>query len=359
MDVDLGGDVDVLMPEQLLNGIDIGTMSAQVSTIGVPQLVRGQDRHLWVCLVQSVHTPAELLRPAVRTVRLAILVREQIQTVVRQRADQLHRLEVQRQRAVAVPLGRIGGHDTVLECHRPAHAERPLPLVKVRPHQPEQLAAPQTGFQQQRDLRHGVAGERLGKLDLLIGQHLLFVFARRATERAVLRRVLPAQVVLNRALKESIQNRPHFLQPALRTFCFAGEVRLYVRRTNVAQPGRPEIGDQVSLDQTDIGQLVGVDVNKRLLVGAQPLARPVGKAAGGGYKGFAGTSRHLGGYAVFLGLLLGISKAHRAVKRLAQRLAVNVAAERDLVFVAVVLACRFFSRHNNKTPFLSREGVIK
>ena len=102
-----------------------------------------------------------------------------------------------------------------------------------------------------------------------------------------------------------------FLQPALRTFRLCGEVRLYVRRTNIAQPRRPEIGDQMTLDQTDIGQLIGVDVNERLLVG-------------GGHKGFTGTSRHLGGYAVLLGFLLRIGQTHRAVKGLAQRLAVNV-----------------------------------
>ena len=82
-----------------------------------------------------------------------------------------------------------------------------------------------------------------------------------------------------------------FLQPALRTFRLCGEVRLYVCRTNIAQPRRPEIGDQMTLDQTDIGQLIGVDVNERLLVG-------------GGHKGFTGTSRHLGGYAVLLGFFL-------------------------------------------------------
>ena len=240
----------------------------------------------------------------------------------------------------------------MLECHRPAHAERLLPLVKVRPHQPEQLAAPQTGFQQQRDLWHGVAGERLGKLDLLIGQHLFLVFARCAAERAVLRRVLPAQVVLDRALKESIQNRPHFLQTALRAFRLCGEVRLYVRRTNVAQPGRAEIGDQVPLDQTDIGQLVGVDVNERLLVGAQPLARPVGKVAGGRHKRLSGACRHLGGDAVLLGFALRVRQAHRAVKRLAQRFAMHIAPERQLVLPALVLACRLFSWHKNN-PFLT------
>ena len=121
-----------------------------------------------------------------------------------------------------------------------------------------------------------------------------------------------------------------FLQPALRTFRLCGEVRLYVRRTNIAQPRRPEIGDQMTLDQTDIGQLIGVDVNERLLVG-------------GGHKGFTGTSRHLGGYAVHLGFLLRIGQTHRAVKGLAQRLAVNVAPECQLVLVAVVLAGWLFS----------------
>ena len=137
-----------------------------------------------------------------------------------------------------------------------------------------------------------------------------------------------------------------FLQPALQTFRPCGEVRLYVRRTNIAQPRRPEIGDQMTLDQTDIGQLIGVDVNERLLVG-------------GGHKGFTGTSRHLGGYAVLLGFLLRIGQTHRAVKGLAQRLAVDIAADGDLVLEPFVLTCWLFSWHNNKTPFLSREGVIK
>ena len=66
-----------------------------------------------------------------------------------------------------------------------------------------------------------------------------------------------------------------FLQPALQTFRPCGEVRLYVRRTNIAQPRRPEIGDQMTLDQTDIGQLIGVDVNERLLVGGGTKASPV------------------------------------------------------------------------------------
>lgn len=87
MDVDFGGDVDVLMSEQLLNGIDVGSMPAQVSTVGVAQLVRGQDRHLWVRFVQAAHAPAELLRPAVRAVRLAVRIGEQVQAVVRQRVD--------------------------------------------------------------------------------------------------------------------------------------------------------------------------------------------------------------------------------------------------------------------------------
>ena len=87
MDVDLGGDVDILMSEQLLNGVDVGSMPAQVSTVGVAQLVRGQDRHFGVFLIQAAHTPAELLGPAVRAVRLAVRIGEQVQTVVRQRVD--------------------------------------------------------------------------------------------------------------------------------------------------------------------------------------------------------------------------------------------------------------------------------
>ena len=104
--------------------------------------------------------------------------------------------------------------------------------------------------------------------------------------------------------------------------------------------------------KADVGQLVCIFFDKRLLIGQQPLSCPGSKAAGGGHKGLSGPRGHLGGYAVFLGFLLRIGQTHRAVKRLAQRLAVNVAAERQLVFVAVVLACRFFSRHKNN-PFLT------
>ena len=46
-----------------------------------------EDRHFGVFLIQAAHTPAELLRPAVRAVRLAIRIGEQIQAVVRQRVD--------------------------------------------------------------------------------------------------------------------------------------------------------------------------------------------------------------------------------------------------------------------------------
>ena len=115
----------------------------------------------------------------------------------------------------------------------------------------------------------------------------------------------------------------------------------------------------MTLDQTDIGQLVGIDVNKRLLVGAQPFARPVGKVAGGRYKRLTRACRHLGGDAVLLGFALCVRQAHRAVKRFAQRLAVYIAPERQLVLPALVLAHRLFSWHNDKTPFLSHEGVIK
>ena len=102
----------------------------------------------------------------------------------------------------------------------------------------------------------------------------------------------------------------------------------------------------MTLDQTDIGQLIGVDVNERLLVG-------------GGHKGFTGTSRHLGGYAVLLGFLLRIGQTHRAVKGLAQRLAVNVAPECQLVLVAVVLAGWLFSWKKNN-PFLTvKNGKIE
>ena len=99
----------------------------------------------------------------------------------------------------------------------------------------------------------------------------------------------------------------------------------------------------MALDEADIGQLVCIFLNKRLLIGQQPFPRPGSKAAGGGHKGLSGTRRHLGGYAELLGFLLRIGQTHRAVKGLAQRLAVNVAPECQLVLVAVVLAGWLFS----------------
>lgn len=99
----------------------------------------------------------------------------------------------------------------------------------------------------------------------------------------------------------------------------------------------------MALDKADVGQLVCIFFDKRLLIGQQPLSCPGSKAAGGGHKGLSGTRRHLGGYAVLLGFLLRIGQTHRAVKGLAQRLAVNVAPECQLVLVAVVLAGWLFS----------------
>ena len=120
-----------------------------------------------------------------------------------------------------------------------------------------------------------------------------------------------------------------FLQPALQTFRPCGEVRLYVRRTNIAQPRRPEIGDQMTLDQTDIGQLIGVDVNERLLVG-------------GGLQRLHRYRADTRSYAVLLGFLLRIGQTHCAVKGLAQRLAVDIAADVILYSNRLSLRVGFF-----------------
>mgnify|MGYP000994019939 CR=1 FL=1 len=108
----------------------------------------------------------------------------------------------------------------------------------------------------------------------------------------------------------------------------------------------------MALDEADIGQLVCIFLNKRLLIGQQPLSCPGSKAAGRGHKGLSGPRGHLGGYAVLLGFLLRIGQTHGAVKGFAQRLAVNVAPECQLVLVAFVLAGWLFSWHKNN-PFLT------
>ena len=66
----------------------------------------------------------------------------------------------------------------------------------------------------------------------------------------------------------------------------------------------------------------------------------------------SGTRRTLGGYAVLLSFLLRIGQTHRAVKGLAQRLAVDISADGDLVLEPFVFACWLFSWHKNN-PFLT------
>ena len=79
VNVDFSSDVDVLVAEQFLNSIYICAVPTKVCAIGVPQLVCGHDRHFIMLAVQLAHKAFELLRPCVRAIGLAVLIREQIQ----------------------------------------------------------------------------------------------------------------------------------------------------------------------------------------------------------------------------------------------------------------------------------------
>ena len=180
---------------------------------------------------------------------------------------------------------------------------------------------------------------------------------RRAAELHALCRILVAQVVLDRRFKDVHQAQPDLLQMRCRQALVHGGERLHIDRPHIGQIDTAEVRLQIQPHDLLIG-LERVGADKRLLVGHEPLARPLGEVVAFPDECFAGPCGYLGGHTEFLGFLFRIGKADRAVKGLAQRLAVNVAAERQLVFVAVVLACRFFLGIKI-TPFLSREGVIK
>ena len=174
---------------------------------------------------------------------------------------------------------------------------------------------------------------------------------RRAAELHALCRILVAQVVLDRRFKDVHQAQPDLLQMRCGQTLVHGGERLHIDRPHVGQINTAEVRLQIQPHDLLIG-LERIGADKRLLVGHEPLARPLGEVVAFPDECFASPCGYLGGHTEFLGFLFRVGKADRTVKGLAQRLAVNVAAERQLVFVAVVLTCRFFSRHKNN-PFLT------
>ena len=157
-------------------------------------------------IVQLSHKAFELLRPCVRAIGLAILVREQIQRFLRQRADQLDSLLTQRQGTVAFPLWRIGNDRPVPHDHRALHAECLFVQINIRPHKANQFTTAQAGFQQEHDLGHTICGIGFDRFHLLIAENVLDMLLSGAAVGAVLGRVLIAEVVLNRTFKDCIED---------------------------------------------------------------------------------------------------------------------------------------------------------
>ena len=344
VDVDLGGDLNVLVAEDLLNRVDVHTVPAQAGAVGMTHLVRGEHRNVRVTLVHASHKLLEPLRKVVGILQTAGLRGKKVQTVVRQRLHQGDTLVRDRNGAKAVFLRRGQLEHADLGNDRALNVQRAVARFEheVRPHGPQQLAAAHTGIEQECS-----SGKRLECFlahngDLLFGQHTLDALVRRAAELHALCRILVTQVVLDSRFKDVYQAQPDLLQMRCRQTLVHGGERLYIDWPHIGQIDTAEVRLQIQPHDLLIG-LERIGADKRLLVGLEPLARPLGEVVAFPDKGFAGTRGYLGGYAKLLGFLFRIGKADRTVKGLAQRLAVNVAPECQLVLVAVVLAGWLFS----------------
>ena len=80
VDVDLGGDLNVLVTEDLLDRVDVHAVPAQAGAVGMAHLVRGEHRNVRVTLVHAGHELLESLRKAVGIPRTAGLRGKQVQT---------------------------------------------------------------------------------------------------------------------------------------------------------------------------------------------------------------------------------------------------------------------------------------
>ena len=80
MDVDLGGDLNVLVTEDLLDRVDVHTIPAQAGAVGVAHLVRGEHRNVRVPLVHAGNKLLEPLRKVVGILQAAGLRGKQVQT---------------------------------------------------------------------------------------------------------------------------------------------------------------------------------------------------------------------------------------------------------------------------------------
>ena len=106
VDVDLGGDLNVLVAEDRLDRVDILAVPAQAAAVGMAHLVRGEHRNIRVTLVHAGHKLLEPLRKVVGILQAAGLRRKKVQAVVRQRLHQGNALVRDRNGAEAVLLRR-------------------------------------------------------------------------------------------------------------------------------------------------------------------------------------------------------------------------------------------------------------
>ena len=80
VDVDLGGDLNVLVTEDLLDRVDVHAVPAQAGAVGMAHLVRGEHRNVRVTLVHAGHEFLEPLRKVVGILQAAGLRGKQVQT---------------------------------------------------------------------------------------------------------------------------------------------------------------------------------------------------------------------------------------------------------------------------------------
>ena len=86
MDVDLGGDLNVLVAENLLDRVDVHAVPAQAGAVGMVHLVRGEHRNVRVPFVHAGHKLLEPLGEVVGILQAAGLRGKQIQADCLQKA---------------------------------------------------------------------------------------------------------------------------------------------------------------------------------------------------------------------------------------------------------------------------------
>ena len=80
VDVDLGGDLNVLVTEDLLDRVDVHAVPAQAGAVGVAHLVRGEHRNVRMPFMHAGHKLFKPLGEVVGVLQAAGLRGKQVQT---------------------------------------------------------------------------------------------------------------------------------------------------------------------------------------------------------------------------------------------------------------------------------------